>query len=383
MRIAEGMRDLLPEELAWLEQRESRVLSLFQAWSYRKVLTTGLEYGACVEPEMTRKGDLYKFFDREGLVLALRPEFTTPIARLVSSRLRHEDLPLRLCYSGDVYRNGVRRYHEFRQTGVELIGSENETADAEVIALAIEMMRCLDLRDFRISLGHIGVFSDLADELSLPSKLRKDLEDGLTHKDMVRMNALLSECSLPEKAGELLRLLPSLTGGAEVLNKLEEYECFASVRQAAGSLRRIYDYLMDFGVQEHVLVDLGILRGFAYYSGIIFEGYIPQMGFPVLEGGRYDRLYADFGLNTQATGFAFNLEALLALREPTQAADAEVLVYGDSPKKVIQRCQELRRTGQKVEMALGCLSADEAQQRARVHCIPRVEAVNGESEPRL
>jgi ATP phosphoribosyltransferase regulatory subunit len=369
------MRDLEPEALRYLEQRESRVLKLFGSWSYRKVLTAGLEYGACVEPEMARKGDLYKFFDREGQVLALRPEFTTPIARLVSSRLRHAELPLRLCYSGDVYRNGDRRYHEFRQTGVELIGSEDDMADAEVIALAIEMIRCLELRDFRVSLGHVGVFSNLADELFLDEILRRDLADGLARKDVVMMNRLLKEHSLPEKAAELLRLLPSLTGGEEVLDRLRDFEEFASIRRAAESLRRIYGFLRDFGVQQHVSVDLGILRGFAYYSGIIFEGYIPEVGFPILEGGRYDGLYPDFGMNTQATGFAFNLESLLALGDQMPVLGADVLVYGEQPDRVIMRCQELRREGRRVEMALERLTEEEARRRADARGIPLVEMV--------
>jgi ATP phosphoribosyltransferase regulatory subunit len=384
LRISEGVRDLIPEDLRYLEEKERGVLELFEAWSYRKVLTTGLEYGDCVEPEMRRKGDLYKFFDREGQVLALRPEFTTPIARLVSTRLRHEGLPLRLCYSGDVYRSGSLRYREFRQVGVELIGSGADMADAEVIALAIEMMRGLGLRDFKVSLGHVGVFSNLADELGLEGKLRTDLEDVLARKDIVMMNRLLEEFPLAgenlsqlKKLVDLLHMLPSLTGGEEVLDKLGDFEGFASVRRAARSLRSIYSFLRDFGVRQHVFIDLGILRGFAYYSGIIFEGYVPEVGFPILEGGRYDWLYPNFGWETQATGFAFNLEALLAMREPAAPGvrggpAADVLVYGPLPDKVILRCQELRRAGKKVEMALEPLSREEARRRAETRGIPQL-----------
>ncbi|MCL1791248.1 MAG: ATP phosphoribosyltransferase regulatory subunit [Peptococcaceae bacterium] len=370
MRIAEGLRDLLPGELSFLEEKERGALDLFEAWSYRKVLTTGLEYGECVEPEMPRKGRLYKFFDQEGRVLALRPEFTTPIARLVSSRMRHDALPLRLCYSGDVYRYGSGRYREFRQIGVELIGSTAEMADAEVIALAIEMLRCLGLRDFRISLGHIGVFSDLAVELALEDGLRTDLEDGLAQKDVVRMREVLATCPLPEMAKELLRLLPSLTGGAEVLDRLREFECFDSVRRAAASLRTVFGFLGDFGVQEHVSVDLGILRGFAYYTGTIFEGYIPEVGFPVLEGGRYDRLYEEFGMSTQATGFACNLETLLSLGGQRPSPEADILVCGNAPDRIIRRCRELREAGKKVEMALGPSAYDRLAHDRLVHDLP-------------
>jgi ATP phosphoribosyltransferase regulatory subunit len=189
------------------------------------------------------------------------------------------------------------------------------------------------------------------------------------------MNGLLANCSLPDKAGELLGLLPSLTGGEEVLDKLQTFDSFASVQRAVESLRKIYGLLRDFGVQKHVLIDLGILRGFAYYTGTIFEGYIPEMGFPVLEGGRYDGLYADFGMNTQATGFAFNLEAMLALCDCLPKNEADVLVYGKSPGEVIKRCQELRTTGKSVEMALETISEEKARLRADAKGIPGIEEV--------
>jgi len=378
LKTAEGMRDLLPRDLRRLEEMERRALDLFAQWSYQKVLTTGLEYGACVEPDITQSGTLYKFFDKEGQVLALRPEFTTPIARLVATRLKGEQLPLRLCYSGDVYRNTAIRHREFRQVGAELIGSEADLADAEIIALAIEMIHGLNVSDFRVSLGHMDVFSGLADELSLGEKLRADLEDGLARKDIVKMERVIAASGLPEKAAEFLRLLPHLTGGEDVLVKLDQYNTFKSVRRASESLRTIYRYLCDFGAEKNVLIDLGILRGFTYYTGIIFEGYVPQIGFPALEGGRYDKLYRDFGLKYPATGFAFNLEALLDVQQTEPRAEsADVFVYGQSPGQVILRCQELRREGRKVEMALGYMSEGQARRRASSQRIPLVEKVEG------
>jgi ATP phosphoribosyltransferase regulatory subunit len=162
LKLPEGMRDMLPSELAWLEELEHTAINVCRSWAYEKVATPGLEYRACVEPDANKDDDLYKFFDKNGRILAMRPEFTTPIARMVISRLKNPSLPLRYCYSGDVYRNNSARYREFRQVGVELVGCASDLADAEVIALAVEIMKTLNIPNFRLSLGHNGIFSGLA-----------------------------------------------------------------------------------------------------------------------------------------------------------------------------------------------------------------------------
>ncbi|MFA6809303.1 MAG: ATP phosphoribosyltransferase regulatory subunit, partial [Eubacteriales bacterium] len=137
LRLPDGLKDLLPRDLALLEDLENKAVKVFKDWSYDKVMTPALEYRACVEADSDREDNLYKLFDSEGRILALRPEFTTPITRMISSRKKSDMFPLRICYSGDVYRNSSDSYREFRQAGVELIGSESDMADAEILALAV------------------------------------------------------------------------------------------------------------------------------------------------------------------------------------------------------------------------------------------------------
>lgn len=382
LKLPEGMRDLLPAELAWLEEVENKAIRICKDWSYQKVATSGLEYRACVEPDANIDDHLFKFFDKHGHVLALRPEFTTPIARMVATRLKNGPFPLRLCYSGDVYRNDNSRYKEFRQAGVELIGSGSDIADAEVIALAIEMMRNLDLRHFQLSLGHNGIFSGLADEMKFDAALRVELEDGIARKDMVKLEGLIAQSGLPEEAKNLLLAMPRLTGHEEVLDKLQDWSHIPAIRRAVESLRTIYLYLKDFGIKDYVTIDLGILRGFSYYTGAIFEGYVPGIGIPIVEGGRYDSLYADFGLNLAATGFAVNLGALLEQFDEYELEGAEVLVYGQSPGAVIKRCRELRKGGKKVEMALGFMTDTDARKIASTRGIANVELVENKLPPK-
>ena len=375
-RIPVGMRDLLPEEIAMQERLEEEVLSLFRQWSYQKVLTPTLEFIACVQPDVEQGDTLYKFFDREGRILALRTELTTPIARLVSTRMRGANLPLRLCYGADVHRNAPVRHREFRQVGVELVGSDQELADAEVIALAVEAIAGLGLKNYQFNLGHMGIFSGLMLEAGIDESLQAKLEEALARKDMVGVESWVRQSGLPGRVQELLLRLPHFHGGEEILDEVLNWSERPAIREAVESLRRIYRYLKNFGVQENVSLDLGILRGFSYYTGAIFEGYVPGMGFPVVEGGRYDALYADFGAPLPATGFAIHLGNLLEQFPLPVVEGADVLVYGFDDEKIIQQCQALRAQGKRVEMALGITETEVAQEMALLKHIPELVCTN-------
>lgn len=375
LRLPEGMHDLLPEELALQERLETGILKLFQSWSYQKVVTPTLEYRACVEPDADKEDQLYKFFDRQGHALALRPELTTPIARFVSTRLRGSALPLRLCYGADVFRNSSLRHREFRQVGVELMGSGSELADAEVIALAVEGIRALGIEDFQFNLGHMGIFKGLINATGLGEEMQARLENALARKDIVGVEGLVSQSGISAASRELLLRLPHLHGQEDVLDEVLSWSKSTEMREAVEGLRRIYRYLKDFGVQEFVAIDLGILRRFSYYTGVIFEGYVPGIGIPVVEGGRYDTLSEDFGYPLPATGFALHLGSILAQFPLPSPLAADVLVYGNDAEKVIAYCRELRAQGQRVEMALAKLTRNEAEELAEKKKIAHVYSV--------
>jgi ATP phosphoribosyltransferase regulatory subunit len=375
LRVPEGMHDLLPEELALQERLEGNILTIFRSWSYQKIVTASLEFAACLQPDPDGEDQFYKFFDRRGRILALRPEFTTPIARLVSTRLRGQELPLRLCYAEDVFRNSAVRHREFRQVGVELVGFGAGLADAEVIALAVETIRSLGLKDFQINLGHMGIFLGLMKEAGIEEEMQAQLEDVLARKDMVGIEILVKESNLPEKWQQLLLRLPHLHGREEMLDEVLSWSESLEIRDAVESMRQVYRYLADFGVQDHVALDLGILRGFSYYTGVIFEGYVPGVGFPLIEGGRYDTLYADFGYPLAATGFALHLGSILDQFPTEPLTSADVLVYGRNAQAVIRVCQLLRSQGKRVEMSLNELNAGEAKELATRKNIPVIQEV--------
>jgi ATP phosphoribosyltransferase regulatory subunit len=375
LRIPEGMHDTLPDEIILQDQAEAEVLKLFSVWSYQKVVTPTLEYGACIQPDEEKEDAFFKFFDRQGHVLVLRPELTTPIARMVSTRMRGGELPLRLCYAADVFRYSSVHRQEFRQAGVELIGSDSPVADAEVVALAVEALRRIGVKDFQINLGHMGIFTGIMDEIEIPAEFRLRYQEALARKDFVGIEQLVAQSGLTTKVQDILLRLPHLHGDEKMLNEVLEWSSKPAIQAAVEALRKIYQYLKDFGVQEYVSLDLGILRGFSYYTGVVFEGYVPGVGFPIVEGGRYDSLYEDFGYPLPATGFAINLGALTD--SPLQKLPAaEVLVYGRNISKVIQETHSLRQSGKKVEMILEVITEEEAEtfaQRRGIKSIIRIE----------
>ncbi|AGA68745.1 ATP phosphoribosyltransferase regulatory subunit [Desulfitobacterium dichloroeliminans LMG P-21439] len=364
LRIPEGMHDILPNELALQDQAEDSVLDLFKAWAYQKIVTPTLEYGACIEPVEEEGDAFFKLFDRQGHVLVLRPELTTPIARMVSTRMRGGNLPLRLCYSADVYRYSKSHKQEFRQVGVELVGSASPLADAEVIALACEALGRISVRGFQINLGHMGIFTGIMDELGVSETFRINYQEKLARKDFVGIERLVKECGLEGRVQEILLKLPHLHGTEEMLGQVLEWSQEPILIKAVEVLRQVYHYLRDFGVQDKVSLDLGILRGFSYYTGAVFEGYVPGVGFPIVEGGRYDSLYGEFGDDYPATGFAINLKAIIEQLPPSQADLAEIFIYGQDTSKVITETQRLRQEGKKVEMSLVPLNQGEAEELA-------------------
>lgn len=376
LRIPEGMHDILPDELALQDQAEAAVLNLFKAWAYQKVVTPTLEYGACIQPVEEEGDAFFKLFDRQGHVLVLRPELTTSIARMVNTRMRGGNLPLRLCYAADVFRYSKSHKQEFRQVGVELIGSASPVADAEVVALAIEALRGIGGMDFQINLGHMGIFTGIMTELRVPEDFKRCYEEKLARKDFVGIERLVKDRGFESRVQEILLKLPHLHGKEDMLDQVLEWSQQPSVLEAVDALRRVYQYLKDFGVQEYVSLDLGILRGFSYYTGAVFEGYVPGVGFPIVEGGRYDSLYGEFGDDYPATGFAINLRAIIEQMTNAKAEKAEILVYGSDVSKVIVEAQKLRHNGKKVEMCLEPLTQIQAEECAARKGIEKVFCVD-------
>ncbi len=314
--IPAGTRDLLPGEARRRRALENQMVTVFERWGYQEVATPTLEYFDTLAIDLGEEvgEELYRLLDRDGRLLVLRPDMTTPIARLVATRLRNQPLPLRLFYLANVFRYEspqAGRLREFGQAGVELIGSSGPEADAELIALAVEALRTAGLQEFQISLGEVQVINGLMEETNLPESVIRSLKRALTQKDLVGLEDRLLEHQVPLQKREMVLGISNFHGGLEIIQESRKLTSNQRTIQALDYLEQVWSSLIKLGVDSFVRLDLGVLRGFEYYTGIVFEGYSSDLGFPLCGGGRYDNLLSKFGYPCPATGFAVGIERLL------------------------------------------------------------------------
>jgi len=372
LEIPYGTRDFLPSEAAEKRAIEAELAGVFARWGYDEVVTPTIEYldtltignGQALEPHM------FKFFDKNNRTLALRHEMTTPIARVVASRLRDDMLPLKLSYISSVYRyeqTQTGRQCEFYQAGVELIGSAEASADAEVIALAIEGMKRAGLKDFQLCLGQVEFINGLMQQFRLSEEVQEKIKGALEKRDLVGLEQIVREAGLTKNAQEILQKLPLLHGREDMLKKAYTMAVNEQSRRALDNLCEIYRLLESYGAAEYVIFDLGLIRDINYYTGMVFEAYTPGLGFPLCGGGRYDHMLSDFGSACPATGFALGIERIMlalerqGLQKPKIEKDVFVAYDASRRGDAIQRVQKLRLEGRTAELALSPQTEEEAR----------------------
>jgi ATP phosphoribosyltransferase regulatory subunit len=342
LRVPAGTRDVLPEEAERLRRLEHRLLELFARWGYREVRTPVLEFLSTVERGVGVEGPdaLFVLVDRTGELLALRPEMTVPIARLVAT---HGKDRARLAYVAEVFRvrdvsRGEER--EFVQAGVERIGDRGPDVDAEVVALAVWALREAGVGGFRVGLGHAGFLRGLLEAAGLGPEDQHAAQLLLYRRDFVSLQGLLK--GAPPAIREAILQLPSWRGP----DALERAARLGIAAEALEEVEGLLRALRPYGVAGEVEVDLGLIRDFEYYTGIVFEGYAQSVGRPVLGGGRYDGLLARFGADRPAVGFALHLDRLLpVLPPPTPSAVLSIVYVPQFRDLAIRLALALRREG--------------------------------------
>ncbi len=313
-----GLKDYLPDAVRKLRHIERNVLDCMQGWGYEQIITPTMEYYDTVGvASSTSDHKLYKLLNNRGTTLVLRSDITGPIARVVSSLLKEAEFPVRLSYHANVFRSieeEAGREAEFFQTGVELVGDSSAEADAEVVALAIASLKAAGVERFRIAIGHVGFLNGLLDE-ALPGRIEEQelLKSCLLGRDYVGYREQLGRLQLEEPVQHELEGILRLRGGGEICDQAMALSTDQTARESIRHLCEIWEVLKAYGVNEHVLIDLTMIGDFSYYTGMTFEGYAADLGFPVVSGGRYDNLLAQFGRPAPATGFALKTTRILEL----------------------------------------------------------------------
>ncbi|KAB2329074.1 ATP phosphoribosyltransferase regulatory subunit [Cytobacillus depressus] len=349
-----GMRDTLPDLFNRKRMVRASIEREMERWGYQFIETPTLEYYETVgAASAILDQQLFKLLDQEGHTLVLRPDMTAPIARVAASRLLKNDLPIRLAYTANVFRAQQReggRPAEFEQIGVECIGDYTVSADAEGLALIISSLQEAGLEDFQLSVGHIGFARTLFLEI-LGTEERVDaLTRFLYEKNYVGYREHVKSLALSSIDKQRLLDFLALRGGEEIIEIAFSLLENDTGREDLLELQQLFEIMIDYGLEEKVKFDLTLVSHMSYYTGILFEVYAGNVGFPIASGGRYDLLLQKFGKTAGATGFAIRIDRLLeALKE--EGANVPVYCILFSPerrKEAFQYAAEQRRAGKRV-----------------------------------
>ncbi len=384
----EGTRDLLFDECLARREVEKKLTKLFSGFGYSEVVTPGIEFYDVFSGSSRnfRQENLYKMTDTKGRLIVMRPDSTIPIARLVATRLKDASMPLRLFYNQSIYENNALlkgRSDENVQAGIELIGGNNsKRADYEVLCTAVEALSTFDKDNFRLELGHIGYFKELVAKLDVDDGIREDIRMLISNKNYPALNDLLDEVG-DNAVTRALRQLPSLFGGAEVFDKASKLYTNPEIEKILESLKEEYERLTSLGFEGKISVDLGFVSHIAYYTGIVFRGYLSEIGQSVLKGGRYDGLIKEFGKDCPAVGFGINVDAvarhLRRIGERFELKTPDALVFGEKGYVVesISYAQKLVAEGLSVETSLFD-TYEESAEYAKSRGIKRIIRVSDE-----
>lgn len=387
-QIPYGTRDFLPREAARKRVVEAGLAQLFGKWGYDEVVTPTFEYLETLLVGAASGVDqhMFKFLDKNNRILALRPDMTTPIARTAATRMQEVGEPLRLFYLTNVFRYELAqagRQCEFYQAGVELLGAPGPAADAEVIALAVEAMREAGLTSFQISLGQVDFINGIMAESELDVVQRQQVKAAIARRDLVGLGEILTASGLSADMQKFLKSIPVLHGRQEVLDQAYKMAPNEVSRAALDNLTDIVRLLTSYGVEQYVNFDLGLIRDLDYYTGMVFEGYTPGLGFPLCGGGRYDNMLASFGSASPATGFALGIERVLlaldrqGLSTPATEKDCYVAWQNDGLAQAITKANQLRAEGWRVELALEAQSQQDAVKNAKQRCCAKLHYIGG------
>ncbi|MGB8956385.1 MAG: ATP phosphoribosyltransferase regulatory subunit [Tumebacillaceae bacterium] len=323
-----GVRDILPPLASRKREVEKEIAKEFRRWGYDEIVTPTFEYLETFTNGAYRSDEenLFKFIERSGKTLVLRPDMTAPIARVVASLMKERPLPVRLSYNTPIFRqqhDTAGRDAEFTQAGVELIGDPTADADAGVIALAINALKAAGVTGFRLAIGQVAYLQGLFEEHVSEEAVRARLAQALADKDFVAYERTVQERIANEMSRDVLLQVPRLRGDIDALERARSLTQSEKALAALDNLQTIWQVIELHAVQEYVQLDLGLLLAQHYYTGAVFEGYAPNLGFPMCSGGRYDDLLVKFGRPAPATGFMIGIERVLDVLEKSSPRETQ------------------------------------------------------------
>lgn len=343
----EGVRDIYGKEYANKQNIQRLFGEKLHRFGYQDIQTPTFEFFDVFSREIgtTPSKELYKFFDKEGNTLVLRPDFTPSIARCAAKYFMDETIPLRFCYAGNNFINTDNlqgKLKETTQMGAELIGDASPAADAEMIAMLVEALLNAGLTEFQVSVGQVDFFKGLCEQAGLDMETELELRSFISSRNEFGAQELLEHQPISDDVRDALLRVSSFFGSYEILE--DALACAGNERskKAIKRLKEIYGILQTYGVEQYVSFDLAMVSKYHYYTGVIFNAYTYQTGSAIAKGGRYDRLLEKFGKPSPATGFVVIIDDLVAAltrqkRCPALENKNILLVYeGDIAAAIIE-----------------------------------------------
>ncbi len=364
LHTPEGVRDIYNMECARKRVLQENLQDLLKKYGYHAIETPTFEFFDIFSKEIgtTPSKDLYKFFDREGNTLVLRPDMTPSIARCVAKYYGDEEFPVRLCYMGNTFINNDSyqgRLKETTQLGAELVGDDSVAADAVVLALVVDSLKTAGLSEFQIGVGHMDFFRGLVQAANLEERLEQELIALISNKNFFGVEELVDSLQLSGSLKELFSMLGNLCITDGMMNRAKALSAgFPVILKALERLESLMQALSCYGVEKYVTVELGMVSSYYYYTGIIFSGYTFGSGEPIVKGGRYNNLMDYFGKHAPSIGFAVVIDQLLAalarqkIDIPAENNQTLIVYRREKQQEAIARAVSLRE--QNLGAALVC-----------------------------
>ncbi len=361
LHTPEGVRDIYGIEYARKLLIEQRLHEAIRLYGYQDIQTPSFEFFDVYSREIgtTPSSQLYKFFDKEGNTLTLRPDFTPSCARCAAKYFMDETKPIRLTYSGSAFTNASSlqgKLKEVTQMGVELIMEPSVEADAEMISLVVEALLRCGLTSFQIAVGEVEYFRGICSQAGLKEETEQKLRDAINAKNYFAAKELLESRKVRrDYAQVLLRLADTVLGASDLAEARQMVDNERSL-QAIERLEQLYRVLEKYGVEKYVSFDLGLLGKYNYYTGVIFKGYTYGVGDAVVTGGRYDHLLSHFGKNAPAIGFVIVVDDLMEalarqdLKPLVEPEGALIFYEKGGFGQALSRARQLRAEGIRAEL---------------------------------
>lgn len=356
LHTPEGVRDIYGKEYHRKLEVENRLHERIRLYGYQEIQTPTFEFFDVFSKEIgtTPSRELYKFFDKEGNTLVLRPDFTPSIARCAAKYFSEKKVPLRLSYVGNTFTNTSNlqgKLKESTQMGAELIGDPSVEADAEIISLVIKALLDTGLQRFQVSIGEVEYFKGLCEEAGLDEETEMDLRACISGKNYFAAQELLQERKVVEPYHSRLLKVADMFGDMCSLTDARDMVSNERSLAAIERLEKLHKVLQVYGVADYISFDLGMLSKYKYYTGVIFKAYTYGVGDAIVKGGRYDHLLHQFGKEAPAIGFCMVIDSILealsrqkvVLPEPESV---RVITYlPDNFEEKLAEAQALRAAG--------------------------------------